>query len=287
MNLHRKLVRRLRVPQSLTSAAIEVRGRTFYTPNINGAMCEPSEPWMLDLLGALMALHPGRFLDVGVNLGQTLLYVKGLDPDREYTGVEPNPLCVSYVEYLKKANALRGCEIIPVGIAAMSAIRMLEFYCGDTTDSAASLVKGFRSTETVTHSRLVPVFSYEEIAAAAAFSHPEIVKIDVEGAEYEVLLSMRTLLSRTRPLLIVEVLPCYDAANRERLQNQNGIEALLEENGYILFRVIKRAGSRLDYLQAIDEIGIHGDMSKVDYLFCPEADAEAIAKMLPVRLHAG
>ena len=52
------------------------------------------EPWMFPLLGALLRQFPGVFVDVGVNVGQTLTKVKAIEPGRSYVGFEPNPVCV-------------------------------------------------------------------------------------------------------------------------------------------------------------------------------------------------
>jgi FkbM family methyltransferase len=245
-------------------------------------MCELGEPWMIDLLSGLFPLRAGLFLDVGVNLGQTMLCVRALDPARPYAGVEPNPLCVAYVESLKSANGLADCLVAPVGIAETAAIRQLVLYHGDTTDSSASLVENFRPDEAVTHVVLVPVFPYEEVARAAKLDDPAIVKIDVEGAESEILCSMRGLLGRARPWLIVEILPCYTSSNRARIERQERILSLMRESGYSMFRLIKSEDSRLSRLDAVDDIGVHGDMDWVDYLFCPHVDVPRIASWLPI-----
>lgn len=51
-------------------------------PSIHGIACKESEPWMIDLLAALLHQRSGAFLDVGVNVGQTLIKVKAIDSDR-------------------------------------------------------------------------------------------------------------------------------------------------------------------------------------------------------------
>jgi FkbM family methyltransferase len=281
-SFHRRLIRRLRIPSVFNSATLEIAGRQFRTPKIEGAMCETDERWMVDLLGALLPLRAGAFLDVGVNLGQTLLAMNALDPARAYVGLEPNPRCVAYVEALKKANGLANCTVLPVALGSDAAIRRLEFYHGDTTDSSASLVANFRPDQELTHVILVPVFAYEDVVRATGLGAPAFVKIDVEGAESEIIQSMRGLIGRAKPWFVVEILPCYSGRNRERIDRQNKIQVLLLESGYRILRLMKRADGRLESLRPLEEIEIHGNMEWVDYVLCPQADVERIAAVLPV-----
>jgi FkbM family methyltransferase len=274
--LQRKVVRRLHWPAMLAAAPLEIAGRVFVTPKIDNVMCDLSEPWMADLLAKLLPLKPGTFLDVGVNLGQTLLVVKALDAARRYVGVEPNPHCVAYAEKLIALNVLTDCRVIPVGLADATGLRRLQLYHGATVDSSASLVEGFRPEQPVSHIKLVPVLPFSAIDDAVDLSTLGLVKVDVEGGEAEVLLSMRQAITRQRPWLIVEILPCYEPANTARMERQQAVEALLRESGYVKFRITKTGGGHLDSLQGIDEIGIHSNLDWCDYVFCPQADAQAI-----------
>jgi hypothetical protein len=59
--LHRKLLRRFRPPRFVTAASLDVAGRTLQTPNFEGVMSDISEPWMVDLLQALLPRKRGYF----------------------------------------------------------------------------------------------------------------------------------------------------------------------------------------------------------------------------------
>jgi len=49
---------------------------------------------MIDLLKKILLLKDGVFIDIGMNLGQTLIKLKCVDPNIRYFGFEPNPGCV-------------------------------------------------------------------------------------------------------------------------------------------------------------------------------------------------
>ena len=76
------------------------------------------EKWMDDLISSILKIQEGAFIDVGANLGQTLLNVicnKGGGID--YFGFEPNYTCCNYLYELIRVNRLPNCHVIPVGLS--------------------------------------------------------------------------------------------------------------------------------------------------------------------------
>jgi FkbM family methyltransferase len=267
----RKILRRLDPPGLLT-----VGERTFLIPQIQDDICAVTEPWMVDLLAWLFTKKSGAFLDVGVNLGQTLLAVKAAEHSRKYVGVEPNAHCVAYTERLIAMNRLSNCQIVPVGLANQTGLRRLQLYDGETVDSSASLVESFRPDQKVTANKIVPVFPFEAIEQATGLLRLGIVKIDVEGSEADVLHSMLGSLKRDRPWLVVEILPCYQPKNVERISRQEAVEALLADAEFVKLRIIKQPDGRLERLLRIDRIGIHGHLDWCDYLILPREDVATL-----------
>ena len=234
-------------------------------------MCEPSENWMRDVLEALVPARGGTFLDVGVNLGQTLLFLKSVSPATRYVGVEPNPLCVAYAERMAELNSIEDFLIIPVGVGREPGILQLQLFHGKSVDSSASIIADFRPDQPVSHKMCVPIFPYSDVEKAAQLRDLGIVKIDVEGAEAEVIESMADAIRAHSPWILVEILPCYSSENLQRLNHQMVIEALLQSLNYDILRILKNPDGSLDRFQLVQEIGIHGDISLSDYLLCPKS----------------
>lgn len=258
------------------------RGKAVSIPFIGGrSLHAGAEPWMTDLLGSLLPLAPGRFVDVGVNLGQTLLKVKLLDPERAYLGFEPNPLCVSYVRELIARNHWRSVELVPAGLFVRDEILALElFSTTDATDSAASVISNFRPGQPV-HERLhVPVVRWETATKAVGEVPSGIVKIDVEGAELEVLSTMEAMIGRDMPLILMEVLPAYRADNSPRIERQRAIEALAARHGYSILRVQKSSDGRFRGLRRIQEFGVHADLNECEHVLAPARSAQALAHLV-------
>jgi FkbM family methyltransferase len=241
----------------------KVDGRTFVIPIINGRKTYVSEPWMSAVIRHLFERKSGAFVDVGVNLGQTLLKVAAIDPSREYVGFEPNPACVDYAWKLIEKNKLP-YTVIPAGVSIDTTLLNLEMFRADDTDPSASIVPNFRAN--VVSRRPVLVLNPKDLPEGSIPDEIAIVKIDVEGGELFVIEALLPLIEQRRPFLVVEVLP---ASNADRLERQQAVERHLEKLDYRLFRIRRTVDDRFDAFVQIDTIGTHKDLESCDYVFAP------------------
>ncbi len=227
---------------------------------------------MIDLLKKLLPLRKGVFVDIGVNLGYTLIKAKVVDPSIRYVGFEPNPACVFYTTELIRENQFSDCSLVPVGLFDRSEVAVMRSYGDARVDPAGSVVGGeLRANETPTGERFVPLFDFETVKSAIPQLDEDIaiVKIDVEGAELEVLSAIKGFLREKSPLVLIEILPVYEAGNKVRLDRQESIESLFKNLSYRMARVRKSSDGRYDGLEAIDTIGIHRDLDACDYVLIP------------------
>jgi len=237
-----------------------------------------SELWMIDLLKNLLPLKTGAFVDIGVNLGQTLIKLKCIEPNVQYIGFEPNPMCVYYTRQLINKNRFRNCELIPVGISNKSEIMPLNLY-GSETDSSATIVAGFRQQQ-IKYQFLVPIESFEHVYPKLNLKSVSIMKIDVEGGELEVIQSARSLLEKDRPFVLCEVLPVYSMDNSFRKSRQEEIEKIMKAVNYFICRIEKSESGHLRGIMRIETFGIHSNLSLCDYLFGPTEMFENVSKQL-------
>lgn len=258
------------------NVAADVGGTRIAVPVSAGLMAELTEPWMLALLRRLMALGPGTFVDVGVNLGQTLIKAKAIDPARRYVGFEPNPVCVHYVEELLAANGWPNCQVVPAGLGASSGIVTLELYNGRSGDSSASIVEGFRPGEAVSFRKTVAILGAADLPGDLLAPPVGVIKIDVEGAEADVIDALAPVIARDRPLITMEILPCYDDSRTDRIARQARIEARLAGADYRILRVLHAGQGGAFAFEPLATIGIHGDLALCEYVMCP---AERVAEL--------
>lgn len=232
-----------------------------------------NEPWMVDLLKIVLKIEDKTFVDIGVNVGQTLLKLKSVSSSTRYIGFEPNPGCIHYVNKLIKANSLNNIELIPVGVSTDNQIGKLLFYHDNAADSFASIIEEERPNKVVNRREFVPLFNIETIKHHVDLDNISVLKIDVEGAELEVLTSFKALLSQYNPIILMEILPVYNAENTGRLSRQQAIEKIVRDSDYLLFRIVKQKFELADITE-IKEIGIHADLKCCDYAIVPKSKAE-------------
>jgi FkbM family methyltransferase len=177
-----------------------------------------SESWMTEVLKKIQPVFNNHFVDVGVNIGQTLVKAYSVFDNVHYIGFEPNPVCYNYSKQLIELNEFSNCAIVPIGIGAKDEVVQLLFFSNDTADSSASIIKDFRDEKTVVKKEFVPVFHGKALTQFLPSKVGSILKVDVEGAELEVIEGLKSWINETRPIIIIEVLPVYTVENKFRLQ---------------------------------------------------------------------
>lgn len=250
-----------------------LNGTRFRVPILGGlgkAMRRHHEPWMVDLLVDLEKHAGGVFVDVGVNLGQTLLAMKSVRPEWDYIGFEPNPYCVYYTMNLIEANGIDHCTIFPFGIGERTGA--MDLHLNTVTGGEASIVEGFR--EKYKRRIKVPILGKDVLPAEVLEREVGVLKVDVEGGELEVFQAMEAVLERDHPIIITEFMPVYDASTKQgafRQERQDALLSLLLGLGYRLVR-LHVDGRR----ERLDGIEVHGEMKWTNYLLVPEGRAEEL-----------
>jgi FkbM family methyltransferase len=234
------------------------------------------ERWLDPSIERLLAGNQGCFVDVGVNVGQTLLKMRRLSPETPYVGFEPNLQALAQVQTLVRRRRMTGCTFYPMALGTTFGIADLRSRGGDA-DPAASVVEGFRGEAFYSASRAVTLAAGDEVLTEAGHRPVALIKIDVEGGEMEVLQGLQQTLAGDRPPVLCEVLPVYDPAESRgkfRLQRQEEIERLLGDLDYRILRLDRSGG-----LIPLTTIGVHADLKNCDYLFLPAerlADVDAL-----------
>ncbi len=261
--LKRAVARRLNFTLGKT-----LNGRRFRIPmlgGLGGAMRRHHEPWMLENLIQIEKEADGCFVDVGVNLGQTLLAVKSIRSDWEYIGFEPNPYCVFYTMNLIELNALEGCSIFPFGIGETTGA--MDLRLNSLTGGEGSIVAGFRSESDYKRRIKVPILGAEFLPGELLEHKVGVLKVDVEGGELDVFRAMTPVLRKHQPLIISELLPIYDTTTEQgsfRKERQDALTGILHDLGYCIIR-LHLDGSR----ERLEEIEVHSEIALTNYLFAP------------------
>lgn len=256
--------------------------KVFRIPIINGVglyNLQSREPWMTTLLERLFEFDRNAFLDIGVNIGQTLLKVRGVDSSRPYFGCEPNVNCLAYLDELVSLNNISGCTLIPAGIAESNGLIKLNLYSTESVDASASFDENYRGIEGIVESKFVSAFCYEDVKQHLD-QNIGIVKIDVEGFELSVLRSLEELIISNTPLIVIEILPVYTQDQKYRLEKQKNLQDLLSQLGYSIFRIRKSEKDDFLFLELLEEIGIHDNLNWCDYVLCHDSRVLEIQSLI-------
>jgi len=255
------------------SRSITQNNKSFKIPVVNNIglanLAAEDKHWFLQLVKAIDLPSGSSFIDVGVNVGQSLLAFRSCC-DNPYYGFEPSPQCAFYVDKLIRANRLRDTHLIPVGLS--SSTEILKFYCKAGGDQSATIVGDLRPghyrDEDISY---IPVFAFDALnmdgIGAISF-----IKIDVEGAELEVLTGLKQTLQKHHPVITCEVLDCHNAkTNLHVLQGRtNRLVELVKSLNYTIYRIRQQNGLNFDKIEEII-LKQYDSQSQYlnDYLFLP------------------
>lgn len=236
--------------------------------------------WLDDLLQLFIQGEKDVIVDVGVNIGQTLLRVKTIKPGINYLGFEPNSTCCSYTQELIRINNYKGCILQNCALSTNVSNLILEKTAVD--DPRASVISSLR-----------PDF-FEEKEHVLALDYDSFyidqnitfIKIDVEGAELEAIKGMKNSISRHKPVITCEVLDSHNSSVLTFTQERATLLSdILRSINYSIIRL--ETGGLTQHIKSfkkLDTISIKQwtpeSYSFNDYLFYPIEKEQEILKKL-------
>lgn len=247
---------------------VELNGKIIRLPILGGVGFEniyPAELWFDRMLKLLFDLREGAFIDIGVNIGQTLIKFLEHGDGREYYGFEPNNLCAAYAEELREINKLQSVHIIPIGLSDHNSLA--ELFLSSDYDGSASMIDGFRPPEFYTKSQYISVFRGDEVLDILKIGPVCAMKIDVEGAELEVLTGLRNSVAAFNPFIICELLPVYDETSPNGKFRRARVDRVLEFLRTMQYEIFRLSDDGAIWLETIDT---HSNLELCNYLFTPK-----------------
>lgn len=179
----------------------------------------------------LLARGHGLFLDIGANAGQTAASVAGLLPGHDIVCFEPNPDLQTELAFVASRVGprmqVRACGLgagpgelvlhVPVsgGLAFEARASLLR----TEAQAHARTLSAELGREVTIDERRVEIVTLDSLELA-----PDLIKIDVEGAEADVLLGAERTLAEHGPILLME-----------RNQNTPACMAWLAARGFSFF----------------------------------------------------
>ena len=183
-----------------------------YEPHVSGALAP--------------LLVPGQyFVDIGANMGFfSLLAARAVGPEGRVFAFEPFQQNVKLLFLSARLNGFENITILPVAAADREA---LFFY--DNMGSNGQIRETSADPELVLSSTLVASTTLD--SALSRVERLDVIKIDVEGAEYLALTGSRHLLERFRPTIFSELSP-RSLESVSKVPATRYLELLVEDHEY-------------------------------------------------------
>lgn len=174
------------------------------------------------------------FIDVGGHIGGYTIRVSRLS--KLVIAFEPDPR--NYY-YLLKNIKLNGIDnVIPLFVAAYkNSGEVLKLYLSRKTDTSTLLISHGKTTAIN-----VRTLTLDDAVNKLGLDRVDMIKIDTEGAEYDILLGAKQILSMYKPFLLVEV---------HSKENYKKVRKFLSEHNYSI-------SIRLGPMDVIAKLGWYG-----------------------------
>ncbi len=213
--------------------------------------------YMFTLLKVAMNNKKGIVVDIGAHVGELLVNLFCVDKQRTYIGFEPNPSSYSYVQELISRNSFADASVFPIAISDRQFIGELNY--SKKGDPTSSLLH----KKTAGHRIKVFTESFDDMAHRVANEPIAFIKIDVEGAELDVLNGMKNVVKQDRPFIYCELTNPHDP------EKSDALFKWLKELNYKTGRFM--VSGKSCQIEWIDSFELHGCDN---YFLCPVESQE-------------
>lgn len=188
------------------------------------------EPAMVRLLRRFLG-PGGVFVDLGANEGYfSVIAARLVEPGGRVVAVEPQRRLRPVVERNCELNAVRNVELWPCAISDRQERAVLHLSPGTNPGSTGL----FRATRYRVATDVVDAMTLGDLFAAAGLDRVDLLKVDIEGGEYEAILGAPEVFRDRRVRVLV--LELHPAILGRRGRDPGDIVRLLEASGYRIER---------------------------------------------------
>lgn len=153
-------------------------------------------------------------LELGANIGYFSVQGALANPSARYRAIEPHPYCATICRRNLELNGIDWVDVIEVAAVAHSRESSAALYLPGLRDHYAAPCTGFMGGNDIrSETSCVDALSVQVVEMKALLDDADLIKLDVEGLEYQLLSSALETICAKKPTIFVELL---DSTNRLR-----------------------------------------------------------------------
>lgn len=223
------------------------------------------EDWLDKLLNQILTKNNNAvFIDIGANIGQTMLKVLPSFPKVKYFAIEPNKNCVDYLKALIKINKFESVKIMEYGLS--DSIGEGELLTRYQDDILATTTHSFRKFTKYSNKQKISIISGDELFKSEDLQNVSIIKIDIEGGESKAIDGLIKTINTFRPFIICEIAPINTkdkGVTEFRKLSAGKILDRLHELKYLCINVITNS-----FITKVEDLS--DSLESCNYIFIPE-----------------
>jgi len=195
----------------------------------------------------------GIFIDVGANIGLMSVFTASKFPTAKVISFEAHPNTFQLLQRNIRLNKLDNIQVIHNALGNLTGSVQIFDNWHVNRGGASTVVKGEESNS----------FNVEQVRMDDALNNvsPEMIKIDVEGAELDVIKGAEQLIKDNLPILIIEVSDLRETTKSESEAIVDYIKSLGN------YKIFKLKGGK-ERKSALIEVLDHQGLPKHDNIIC-------------------
>jgi len=279
-----KLRRELYKPLSklcLKQAKTNYYGLKLNVPIIHGlgtGFLVPDDKWMSDCLAVFLNQKQGAIVDIGVNIGLYMVKLKALDEKREYIGFEPNAVCNFYTQELIRVNNFKNVRILPFALSDKKELRT--FYIRRKADKMGSLNDYARFGEIDKFSFDLFTFPADDFFKILAPEALCALKIDVEGAELEVLRGLSMTIKKFKPYIFCEIWQLPEKDHPTYNEKLERLKLIREHMQSVNYKILGISSKKFSEINVLDTLESFNGSYRRDYILVHESEVNNLCSKL-------
>ena len=183
------------------------------------------DPMLLEVVDAY--IKPGDIVwDIGANVGLfTFASAVKIQPTGKIISIEADPwlVCLLNRSCRIRKNKKKNIDILPIAVSGKTGILKFDIAQRGRAASHLSHIMGTSQSGGNREEIMVPSFTLDRLLVDCP--QPDFLKIDVEGAELDVIKAAKKILEITRPKILCEI----------SSSNRSALTELFKINNYSLF----------------------------------------------------